>query len=232
MHWWVGSLLLAQLFIMLLSFIIQGIEDVHEKLKESHEDKNISVLLSTSGDHVSLLQTVDECRPLESMLDNFICIAETNANKVFDRVWHKVISEASDTLSMSDIISKLFEPTITECHVLLLSLRQRTMTLAVVDDVFHQFHNEKGSARENMVNLFKGLKNCDPSIGELEQAEQEISRAMDIIEDYWSLCTYSHAARVCLHLKDILQLKGNFDAVHVLASQVCKSAVLLISCNN
>ena len=175
---------------------------------------------------MSLLQTVDTCHPLESVLDDFICIAETNANGFFDSVWLNAISEASVTLSMSDIILKLWEPTIAKCHILLSSLRQRTMTLAVVDDVFHQYHNKKGSAIKNMVNLFKGLKNCDQSIGELEQAREEISRAMDIIEDYWSLCTYSHAARVCLQLKDALQLEGNFDAVNVLASQVCKTVVL------
>ena len=193
---------------------------MHDKLDENHEDECINVLLSTSGDRVSLLQTMDTCHLPESMLDDCICIAETYANGFFDRVWHKVISEAGDTLSMSDIILKLWEPTITECHVLLSSLRQRTMTLATVDDVFQPYHNKRNSAIKDMVNLFKGLRSCDNNLGDIAQAEEEITRAVDVVEEYWSLCTYAHAARVCLQLKDTLQLKGNFDAVKVLASQV------------
>lgn len=183
----------------------------------NYKDVPISMLLSTSEGHVSLTQQLEICYPLNFILEKYIII---HGNSLFDRVWHETISEidSEDSLSVEDIISRIWDPTIHKCTELMTTLANRTITLGVVDQYF-QINKE--AAQEDIVNLFHRLRMCVPSLEISDVDEEQIKGSINVIHQYWSLCIYAHAARVCLDLKEALQLTGNFEDVKVLASQVC-----------
>ena len=192
------------------------------KLKANYEDVYIRVLLSTGGEEVSLFKLLEITHPLESMLSSYVVISGTYANGIFDRVWNERMTDVDTggSVSLSDITSKLWEPTITKCTDLLTTLQKRTMTLSVVEQYFQPYFNNKEAAIKDMVNLFNGLRHNVKTFGEPKMEERRIREAVDVVQQYWSLRTYSDAAKICLELKEKLKLTGNFDIVNVLASQV------------
>ena len=198
-----------------------GVKDLYEKMNMNYKDIPLSILLSRSEGHVSLTQQLEICSPLNFMLEKYIIISE---NSLFDRVWNETISEidSEDRLSVEDIVSRIWDPTIHKCAEILTTLANRTITLAVVDHYFQLYFLNKEAAQEDIVNLFHKLRRCIPSIGISEVDEEQIKGSINVVDQYWSLCTYAHAARVCLDLKEALRLRGNFEDVKVLASQVCK----------
>ena len=206
-------------------FLIKGMKDMQKEWNADHENKHIAVLLSSLSDLLSKM------RPLESMLDSYEFMADTHANAIFDHVWREKMNELVDagSLSVSDVQSKLWKPTITKCTELVSTLQKRTMTLSVVDQYFRAFFNNKDAAIVHIVNLFRGLRHCVSSFGEAGREERRIREAVDVVQQYWSLCTYSDAAKICVQLKQKLKLTGNFDIVNVLASQVINSAVYFIT---
>ena len=185
-------------------------------MNASYDNVPIKVVLST-------FETNELIRTLEPMLYSYIYISETCGNDIFDRVWRERISELSTagSISVNDIISQLWEPTVSKCTELLFTLQKRTMILSVVDQYFQQYVNNKEAAVDNMVKLLRGLRYCVDTFGEPEMEEGMIKDAIDVMQQYWSLRTYSNAAKICLELKEKLQLTGSFEIVNVLASQVC-----------
>ena len=183
---------------------------------------HIRVLLSTDGEEVSLFELLEITRPLESMSYSYVVISKKHANGIFDRVWTERITDlvAAGSVSVSDITSKLWQPTVTKCTDLLTTLQKRTMTLSVVDQYFQPYFNNKEAALNDMINLFNGLRQHVKTFGEPKMEERRIREAVDVVQQYWSLRTYSDAAKICLELKEKLKLTGNFDIVNVLASQV------------
>lgn len=194
-----------------------GVRDLYKKMSMNYEGISISILLSTSEGHVSLTQQLEVCSPLNIMLEKYILIRE---NSLFDRVWNETISEidSEESLSVEDIVSTIWDPTIQKCTELLTTLANRTITLAIVDHYFQLYFPNKEAAQEDIVNLLYTLRRC---IGISEVDEEQIRGSVTVIHQYWSLCTYAHAAKVCLNLKEALKLTGNFEDVKVLASQVC-----------
>ena len=171
---------------------------------------------------MSLFELLEITRPLESMLYSYVVISKKHANGIFDRVWNERITDvvAAGSVSVSDITSKLWQPTVTKCTDLLTTLQKRTMTLSVVDQYFQPYFNNKEAALNDMINLFNGLRHHVKTFGEPKMEERRIREAVDVVQQYWSLRTYSDAAKICLELKEKLKLTGNFDIVNVLASQV------------
>ena len=197
-----------------------GVRDLYEKMSMNFKDVHMSILLSTSGGHVPLTQQLEICSPLNIMLEKYIIIRE---NSLFDWIWNETISEidSDDSLLVEDIVSRIWDPTIQKCTELLTILANRTITLAIVDHYFQLYSPNKEAAQEDIMNLFHKLRRCVPSIDISEVGEEQIRGSVTVIHQYWSLCIYAHAARVCLDLKEALQLTGNFEDVKVLASQVC-----------
>lgn len=196
-----------------------GIDHIIGRVEANYENIQIRVLCSIDGND-SLVQLWKELSPLESMLNGYVILAEVHASDIFVQAWQKKIRDlqhAGDTLSLTDVQTKLWDPVVEKCIELLTTLQKCTMTLSVVDEYFCQYQHKKGAALTSMVNLFYGLKEYMTS---LEGSEEEIQAGLDLIEQYWSLCTYAKAAKVCLHLKSRLELQGDFQIVEMLAKQV------------
>lgn len=199
-----------------------GSEHLIEKLHANYEDVCVKSLCSTDGDEHSLVQLLEETAPLESMLNGYICLAESHASDVFEQVWHDQIRglSAGGTLSVADIRTQLWDPVIAKCIELMTTLQQCSITLSVVDEYFHQYRYRKEAALINMVNLCHGLSKylttCEAKQVEIQKIKEGIAR----MQQYWSLCDFANAAKICLDLKERLQLTGDFQMVEILAKQV------------
>lgn len=200
-----------------------GLELTISKLDVKFESISIKSLCSTDGNEHSLVQLMEETSPLESMLDDYICLAQTHVSTIFDYVWNDKIKDISveSTLAVADIQTKLWEPVISICAELLMTLQQCTITLLVVDKYFSQYKRNKESLLKNLTNLFYGLSMCKYHTGfEGEEGVQQIKKGVDLMQQYWSLYSYADAAQICLKLKEELQLEGDFQIVELLAKQV------------
>ena len=169
-----------------------------------------------------MVQLLEETAPLESMLNGYICLADIYTSDIFDRVWDDQIKDlpAGGTLSVADIRTKLWDPVITKCTELLTTLQQCTITLSVVDEYFYQHRYRKEEAMISIVNLCNGLSRYQTSCEGKEEEIQKIRRGVDLMQQYWSLCDYANAAKICLELKEKLELTGDFQMVEILAKQV------------
>lgn len=199
-----------------------GSEHLIERLHATYEDVAIKSLCSSDGNEHSLVQLLEETAPLESMLNGYIYLAETHASDIFDRVWHDHIKglPAGGTLSVADIRTKLWDPVITKCTELLKSLQQCTLTLSVVDEYFFQHRYRKEAAMMNMVNLCHGLSKYWKNSEAKDVEVRKIREGVYLMQQYWSLCDYANAAKICLELKERLELTGDFQMVEILAKQV------------
>ena len=206
-----------------------GSEHLIDKLHANYEDVCIKSLCSSDGNEHSLVQLLEETSPLESMLNGYICLAETHASDTFDRVWHDQIKglPVGGTLSVADIRTKLWDPVIEKCTELLTTLQQCTITLSVVDEYFYQHRYQKEAAMTSMVNLCHGLSKYQTNSEGKEVEVRKIREGVHLMQQYWSLCDYANAARICLELKERLELTGDFQMVEILAKQVMSAINIL-----
>lgn len=175
------------------------------------------------------MQLLDETSPLESMLNGYIALAQTHTSDTFDRVWQDKIKElpAGGTLSLADIRTKLWDPVIEKCTELLTTLQQCTITLSVVDEYFYDHRHSKEALVTSLVNLFHGLSTYQAKFEKKEMKIQKIEEGVDLMQQYWSLCNYATAAKICLELKERLELTGDFKMVEILAQQVMSHIYIL-----
>ena len=196
-----------------------GSDHIIQRLQANYENTQIKVLCSANGSG-SLVQLLRVVSPLEPMLKGYVCLAQTHASGIFDQVWQSKIKDlqhVGDTLSLTDIGTKLWEPVIEKCIELLTALQKCTITLSVVDEYFCQYQHKEEAALTSVVNLFHGLKEYGVSF---EGSEQKIQAGLDLVQQYWSLRTYAKVAEVCLKLKHRLELEGDFHMVEMLAKKV------------
>ena len=189
-----------------------------EKLQANYDNIHINILCSSDGNDHSLVQLLKELSPLEYVLNGYVCLAQTYPSDIFKLVWqNKVDLHAGDTLSLTDIQTKLWNPVIEQCIDLLTALQKCTIKLSVVDEYFCQPCPKEKAALTGLMNLCHGLKKCKAPF---EGSEKEIQEGFDFVKQYWSLCTYSNPAKICLKLKERLELEGDFKMVEALAKQV------------
>ena len=164
------------------------------------------------------------------MLNDYVCIADTYSNDIFSAIWQKKVNELADcsTLTIEDINYKLWKPAIGECNKLLTALQQRTIKLSEVDNHFSQYQSHMDIAVYNLTRLCKALR----EIRKCVYNENKIKEAVSIMQQYWSLCKYSSAAKTCLQLKEQLELQGDFGVVKDLALQVCIFLLYYIEYSN
>lgn len=187
-----------------------------QRLDGQFENVYINILSSSDGNRHSLVQLLKDTSELQSMLAEYTGIAVDNENSIFDQVWGRMLKElpASCTLSAADVQKRLLSPAIEECTQLLSKLQQHTITLLEVEEYFGQFKNNRDIALTNAIKLLRGLSSCN------QGAEKRIEESIDLIQNYWSLCTLANAAKFCCELKQALKLEGDFEKVEDLTQWV------------
>jgi len=121
---------------------------------------------------------------------------------------------AGASLTLADILPKVWLPAFRNCKSLLQELHDHSMKLGQIDRCFKQHEHD---LEMQLTNLFTGVNAC---LG-VTKSGAWIAGVVRRIHDYWHFCNYRKAANVFLELKKALNLqKGDFSDVETLATKV------------
>ena len=143
-----------------------------------------------------------------------------HANELFHQIWQEqmyVAAESPSGLQIADIATRIWQPAFAHCQNLLDQLHGRTIKFSVIDSLFQQYTRTPQHLKEQLRHLFIGVSVC-LNLG--HQNDTWITRVVNTMQQYWSLCQYSTAAIFFLELKKNLKLTGNFQLVERLATRV------------
>lgn len=140
-------------------------------------------------------------------------------SSLFDRVWKKELNTMlhnKPSPSINDLKTLLWEPTLDSCSDFLGKVTTQKVKLSTVQSAFkncseHDIHKEL----TEFCNLYhECVGRCDLF------AEENVSQAVVKIKEYFVILQHQEVASLFLQVKDILQLKGDFQDISVIASKV------------
>lgn len=154
--------------------------------------------------------------PLQLMLSNFYVLCDKHRSDLFQHIWISKLNDVNDTLTIPDVVTKIWDPVFSECCQLIESVYSRSIKLKDVDRLFKCIERE--SITNHLKNLFLAIESC-------RNRRQPVSFswiniAVERIKLYWSLCEKAEAANIVLDLKDRLQLTGKFNLIEKVAYQI------------
>lgn len=120
------------------------------------------------------------------------------------------------SLTLADVNKKLWIPAFAKCEKLLSQLRDYSLSLTTVDQLFKG--KKTTFITDTIHQLYSGVEMCRN--GREVKEFMWIEGVVERMEQYWKLCQYSSTAEVFLKLRDVLKLSGNFNQVEGLADKV------------
>lgn len=174
--------------------------EVKKELKEEYKKCSIKCL------HIDT-----EHFPMASILLSFASKFSMMKNsKVFHSVWSSTMEKAKDkcpNMSIKDIESQVWIPTIEDCHKLLTELENLTVTLTTVNSLFKHCNDHELTKELNQ--LFCGIYKMECFKQPL--SNDRIQHVVHHIITYRKLCRYCNAAKVFVCLREKLKLtNGDF----------------------
>ena len=150
-------------------------------------------------------------------------------NDIFHRIWIHTSNQAfkaNSELTISDIVTKIWNPAFEECCRLLDSLSNCSITLQEVDDRFLRFNNNISMIKFHLEQLHRGVEECHNR--KLPPGcPPWIHSAVEHMQQYWTLSRYAKAAQTVLELRDMLNLTGDFSLMETIAKKVFKILIYL-----
>ncbi len=193
-------------------------EELKTEIRRDHKDKPIKDLCAIDNGKVifTLLQLA---LPLEDIPTKFDVMFSKYQNKLFEKIWNdhmkKARRKSESELTIASIKTDIWDPSFHRCRTLLDSLRDRSIKLSEVDQYFREVKD-----REHQISaLCSGVEMCND--GRVTgDCRQWISTAVDMMDQYWSVCQQAKAAKIVMDLKEKLKLSGDFSLIEGIASQV------------
>ena len=188
-----------------------------DELQKNYEDEKINKLCITASDGSCRVVCFPDARPLDPCLDGFFIISSKYSSDIFNRIWHKKMSE-QPAVDSTKIYSILWQPTLQSCTSLLKRLQSGDMTLLEVDDQFKNVYFKKlDKLEKDLINLQHAVDAINHIVtGDINW----IRNAVVHIGQYWNLCGYRETAQSFLKIRDTLNLTGDFVIVERVASKV------------
>ena len=187
------------------------------ELQKNYEDEKINKLCVTASDGSCRVVCFPDARPLDPCLDGFFIISSKYSSDIFNRLWHKNMSEQPAAVDSPKIYSLLWQPTLQSCTLLLKRLQSGDMTLLEVDDQFKLvYFNKLEKLEKDLINLQHAVDAINHTVSD----STWIKNAVVHIGQYWNLCGYRVAAEAFLKIRDTLNLTGDFVIVERVASKV------------
>ena len=159
--------------------------------------------------------------PLISFAEMFYTMTKTLNSDILCSLWSLNMNKAREShpdLSVSNVESKIWSPTITQCQKLLNDLQGLSMTLSDVDRHFKNY--QMNDIERELSQLLIGIQKCLPQYS--LDTDDWIHDIICRIEDYRKLCNYRDAANYFLKIKMSLELQGDFRDVDRISQKVTK----------
>ena len=162
------------------------------------------------------------------MIEYFVVFDES---KVFESIWDDCcdkLDKASIT-TFNDIHEHVWKHTVKACKDLLYKLYNKSFTYA---DINIKCFTDARNINIHVTALYNAMHQCYNSlVSSLPDPKQWIPQAVKNITVYLNFAKYSmqansdtaqiNAIQLCLKMKDLLRLTGDFSVVHNLNIQVC-----------
>lgn len=144
---------------------------------------------------------------------------EKHGSEIFLGIWRITLHQAitdNPQLSLGDVYTSVWQPSLEQCRKLLESLTDLTMKLSDVDTNLKPYHNRLDTQLQLLCSRMAEItqKSGDRAL---------IERAARRVKEYWNLRRYQEGADTFLQVKNSLGLtEGDFRLVERLSQQVCK----------
>ncbi len=195
-------------------------EELKNEISKDHRDKPIKDLCVINNDNDKVISTLLHLAlPLEDIPIKFDVLFSKYQNKLFQKIWDdhvkKTQRKSESELTIASIKTDIWDPSFHRCCTLLDSLQDRSIKLSEVDQYFREVKD-----REHQIfALCYGVEMCKDGrvIGD---GRQWIYTAVDMMDQYWSVCQQAKAAEIVMDLKEKLKLSGDFSLIEDIAIQV------------
>ena len=206
-------------------YVIDITKKLAEELRCDLRSEEINSLCKDAGNgtlnciHFSIHKLPQEMMEYLVVFDN---------SKVFESIWDNTCSKLDEEsiTTFNDIHEHVWNHTIVTCKDLLYKLYNKSFTYTDIN--FKCFTNAR-NINIHVAALYNAMHQCygDSLVSLLPDPKQWMPRAVKYITMYLDFAKYSsdtvqiNAVQLCLKMKDLLKLKGNFSVVNSLNIQVC-----------
>ena len=177
------------------------------------------------------------------MVEHFNVFGSQYKNQLFEVIWEKKINEFCAKLdnaavNFDAIYTQVWKPTISSCKELLHKLYNEMFIFSDIKDFAHI-----SNIISHVANLYNAMATCYSSsvsllpepIHWVSQAEENVKLYLQFTKnidqlDFASDNNHLNVAKLCLNLKELLKLKGDFSVVYNLNSLVRKLIFTLFVC--
>ena len=193
-----------------------GIAELKKELEQDFGCRKIKDLCQMEGETFKL-SCFEAAKPLDSFVDHFGIMYRRSSN-LFVLPLNRKMKEVlvvNPGVTINEIYTLIWRPVFEQCEKLLDDLATHQITLATVD---HRLKPHASTLEPDIINLAVGMHKClnTPTAPNYTT----LRGAMSKVEDYWKICEYQDGAQVFLHLKEVLQLSGDFVLIQMFASSV------------
>ena len=194
-------------------------------LKKSLNSDDISSQSISSLCKLSEGQIIIPCfqnaAPLFPILPKF---TNLHPSTTFQRFWNARIEELrNEQLEFEDVAELILEFVFQKCLKYHQSLKDRTITLAMVDELLDQYCDTNTNMETEFHSLEKGICKCL----EVETNLSWIGPCIQRMKEYRSLRQHADTANAILKLQETLNLTGNFTIIEQLAEQVSLRGIIM-----
>ena len=168
----------------------------------------------------ALMERPDFCdaAPVGSIVNSFSLLSVDLPNDMFLAYWTKQKEkQGNKMLTFAQVVSDIWEPAIEHCVQLLDGLKDRSISLQLVDSLLKRYRNKLTDLEKQLINLQNGI--CRVK-GKTPPSERWIRGCVSRMEQYYFLHTHADAAKVFVTFKDRLDLHGDFSLVENLSQKV------------
>ena len=200
----------------MLVFIFAGGVALLKCLKREFDDCSIRSLCISGGERCKV-QCFPEASPLEACMEGvWIMTVGEYECRIFRDYWNmRSKSVVHNNFSLADVTTEVWRPVFSQCEKLLASLIDCSISLTMVNQVFHQMN--RNLVEHHIKQLQKSVEQCRKG----ENVDYTwIGGVINRMNQFWKLSGYTGAAQAFLKIRDALKLTGDFQLVENVASQV------------
>lgn len=188
-------------------------------MASDHGEKSINTLCIKNGDKFKF-NCFRSAAPLEEIKIKFDVMFQQYPTEIFGRIWDAHTRKAlKSEIRIEDIKTQIWNPAYEECLNLLESVHDKTIELNRVDHYFKSLRDQRKREKE-LTQLHLAVTQCVSGRRTKPSQVSWVSKAVSIMEKYWSLHSLADAANIVMTLKDEFSLTGDFKLIKRLSEQV------------
>ena len=206
----------------MLVYICAGGVALSKSLKRNFDDWSIRSLCISDSERCQV-QCFPNDSQLEACMEDVWTMTVEFKCSIFREYWNtKSKSVVRKDFSLADLTTEVWRPVFSQCEELLASLIDCSISLTMVNQLFHQMRHEV--IEYNIKQLQGGVEGCR----KVQNVDFTwIGGVISRMNQFWKLSGYTDAAQAFLKIRDALDLTGDFQLVQNVASQVRTCAYVI-----